>query len=57
MKTYQDLLKPWAVFCLKESVRHVCVARFRTRIDAEQYRSLISRANSNFFYEVVFDND
>ncbi|WP_168507046.1 hypothetical protein [Anabaena sp. UHCC 0187] len=57
MKTYQDLLKPWAVFCLKEAFCHVCVARFRSRTDAEQYRSLMSRANSKFFYEVVFDND
>jgi hypothetical protein len=55
--TYQTSLSPWAVFRHMTTVPHVCVARFRKRIDAEQYQSLLSRVNPKASYEVVFDHD
>jgi len=55
--SYQNSLSPWAVFRRVTTVAHVCVRRFRKRSDAEQYKSLLSQASSDFSYEVVFDND
>lgn len=55
--TYQTSLSPWAVFRRVTHVSHVCVARFRKKYDAEQYKFLLSQVTSGFTYEVVFDND
>jgi hypothetical protein len=55
--TYQHKLNPWAVFRLQANFRHVCVARFRKRSDAEHYEALLRRVNNKVNYKVVFAND
>ena len=55
--TYQDKLSRWAVFRLQPNFPHVCVARFRKRNDAEHYKALLRRVNSEVNYKVVFAND
>jgi hypothetical protein len=37
---HRHKLNPWAVFRLQANLRHVCVARFRKRSDAEHYEAL-----------------
>jgi hypothetical protein len=55
--TYQHKLNPWAVFRLQANLRHLCVARFHKRSDAEHYEALLRRVNNKVNYKVVFAND
>lgn len=55
--TYRHKLSPYAVFRLQPNFRHVCVARFRKRSDAEHYEALLRRVNNKVNYKVVFAND
>ncbi|MEH2288315.1 hypothetical protein [Nostoc sp.] len=51
--TYRDELRPWAIFRYLPNGENVCVARLRTRTDADAYTSLLRQGGGNF--EVVFD--
>ncbi|MDZ8227034.1 hypothetical protein [Nostoc sp. ChiVER01] len=51
--TYRDDLRPWAIFKYLPTGENVCVARLRTRTDADAYASLLRQSDGKF--EVVFD--
>ena len=51
--TYRDDLRPWAIFKYLPSGESVCVARLRSRTDADAYTSLLRQGGGSF--EVVFD--
>jgi hypothetical protein len=51
--TYRDEIRPWAVFS-RHGMKNICVARFRTRSDADAYMSILCRLSSSNFV-VVFD--
>ena len=53
MNSYQDNIRPWAVFQRLPSGLNNCIARFRKRSDADAYKSLLCRADGVF--EVAFD--
>ncbi|WP_375505663.1 hypothetical protein [uncultured Nostoc sp.] len=50
---YRDDLRPWAIFRYLSTGENVCVARLRTRTDADAYTSLLRQGGGSF--EVVFD--
>ena len=51
--SYQDDLRPWAIFQRLPNSENICVARLRTRTDADAYTSLLRQGGGQF--EVVFD--
>lgn len=51
--TYRDEIRPWAVFRCHVT-GNICVARFRTRSDADSYMSLLRRLTPGSFV-VAFD--
>ena len=51
--TYRDELRPWAIFQYLPNAHNVCVARLRTRSDADAYASLLRQGGGRF--EVMFD--
>lgn len=51
---YRDELRPWAIFQRLPNGENVCVARLRTRTDADAYTSLLRQGGGKF--EVVFDH-
>lgn len=53
---YQDSLRPWAVYRCRVS-GNICVARFRTRSDADAYMSILHRLTPSTIFEVVFDKE
>jgi hypothetical protein len=53
MSTYQDEIRPWAIFRCRET-GNICVARFRKRSDADSYLSLLRRLTPGNFV-VAFD--
>ncbi|BAT56391.1 hypothetical protein NOS3756_53960 [Nostoc sp. NIES-3756] len=50
--TYRDEIRPWAIFRCGD--KNICVARFRTRSDADSYMSILRRMTSGKFV-VAFD--
>jgi hypothetical protein len=50
---YQVLIKPWAIYRSNGLVTNVCVARFKSRSDAEGHLSLLRRTGQQF--ELLFD--
>ncbi|QLE55654.1 hypothetical protein [Nostoc sp. TCL26-01] len=52
--TYQDDLRPWAIFRPHE-VKNICVLRFRTRTDADAYMTILRRLTPDVNFQVVFD--
>ncbi|HLO83418.1 MAG TPA: hypothetical protein VK203_00210 [Nostocaceae cyanobacterium] len=50
---YRTRLAPWAIFRLLTPV-NVCVARFRTRPEAEEYLKVLRRLSPER-YQLVFD--
>ncbi|WGV23359.1 hypothetical protein [Halotia branconii] len=53
--TYRPDLRPWAVFRRVSAVDNICVARFRTRPDADAYMSILRRLTPGANFQVVFD--
>ncbi|MBG1263081.1 hypothetical protein [Nostoc commune] len=51
--TYRDQLRPWAIFQQLPSGQNNCVARLKTRTDADAYASLLRQGGGKF--EVAFD--
>ncbi|MEH2371963.1 hypothetical protein [Nostoc sp.] len=51
--TYYDQLRPWAIFQRLPSGQNCCIARLRTRTDADAYASLLRQGGGKF--EVAFD--
>lgn len=51
--TYRDEIRPWAVFS-RHGLKNICVARFRSRSDADAYLSILSSISSGCFV-VAFD--
>lgn len=52
--TYRTDLRPWAIFRCRVS-GNICVARFRTRPDADAYMSILRGLSPGEVFEVVFD--
>ncbi|MHC5740247.1 hypothetical protein [Nostoc sp.] len=52
--SYRDDLRPWAIFQRLPNSENVCVARLRTRSDADAYTSILRQGGGKF--EVVFDH-
>lgn len=52
--TYSDNLRPWAIFRHLADAQRECVARLRTRTDADAYTSLLRQGGGK--YEVVYDS-
>lgn len=52
--SYQDAIRPWAVYRCRVS-GNICVARFRTRSDADAYMSILRGLTPSNVFEVVFD--
>ncbi|MEH2445801.1 MAG: hypothetical protein V7K18_08455 [Nostoc sp.] len=50
---YRDELRPWAIFQHLSDGHSFCVARLRTRSDADAYASLLRQGGGKF--EVMFD--
>jgi hypothetical protein len=50
---YRTRLAPWAIFRLATPV-NVCVARFRTRPEAEEYLKVLHRLSQEQ-YQLIFD--
>ncbi|MBH8576973.1 hypothetical protein I8752_29120 [Nostocaceae cyanobacterium CENA369] len=50
---YRDEIRPWAIFQYLPSGENVCVARLRTRPDADAYASLLRQGGGS--YQVLFD--
>lgn len=53
MNSYQDNIRPWAVFQCLPSGSNDCVARFKKRSDADAYMSILRQGGGVF--EVAFD--
>ncbi|OYD93122.1 hypothetical protein CDG76_20735 [Nostoc sp. 'Peltigera membranacea cyanobiont' 210A] len=51
--SYQDDLRPWAIFRRLPTGESSLVYRFRTRTDADAYTSILRQGGGVF--EVVFD--
>ncbi|MEH1910211.1 hypothetical protein [Nostoc sp.] len=51
--TYQDELRPWAIFQHLPTGENVLAVRLKTRTDADAYASLLRRGGGTF--KVVFD--
>jgi len=55
MNSYQDSIRPWAVFqCLPSGLNEVR-ARFKKRSDADAYMSILRQGGGVF--EVIFDHE
>jgi hypothetical protein len=52
--TYRDNLNPWAVFRCN-SPNNICVARFRSRRNAEEYVRILRQVSPAGDFQVVFD--
>jgi hypothetical protein len=53
---YRDTLTPWAIFRCSPDLKNVCINRFRSRRDADEYvRILRQDATEGVVYDVVFD--
>ncbi|MEH2274654.1 MAG: hypothetical protein V7K40_07535 [Nostoc sp.] len=50
---YRNELRPWVIFEHLPDGNNKCVARLRTRSDADAYASLLRRGGGSF--EVMFD--
>ncbi|WP_298908712.1 hypothetical protein [uncultured Nostoc sp.] len=50
---YRDEIRPWAIFQCFPNAQNTCVARLRTRTDADAYASLLRQGGGKF--EVMFD--
>ncbi|HLP89251.1 MAG TPA: hypothetical protein VK184_11760 [Nostocaceae cyanobacterium] len=50
---YRTKLSPWAIFRLRTPV-NICVARFRSRTEAEEYLRVLRRLSKER-YQLVFD--
>jgi len=55
MNSYQDNIRPWAIFQCLPSGSNDCVARFKKRSDADAYVSILRREGGVF--EVTFDHE
>ncbi|MEH1786387.1 MAG: hypothetical protein V7L23_12570 [Nostoc sp.] len=53
MNSYQDNIRPWAIFQRLPSGSNDCVARFKKRSDADAYMSILRWGGGIF--EVAFD--
>ncbi len=51
--TYQDQLRPWAIFRHPPTGKPICDYRFRKRSDADAFMSILLQGEGKF--EVVFD--
>jgi len=52
---YRNALTPWAVFRCLPSAQNICMARFRTRRNAEEYQRILRQLTPGGNFEVVFD--
>jgi hypothetical protein len=53
---YRDTLTPWAIFRCSSNAQNVCINRFRSRRDADEYvRILRLGVPEGVVFEVVFD--
>jgi hypothetical protein len=50
---YQALVKPWAIYRTGLS-QGVCIARFKSRNDADGHLSILQRTGANY-YTIVYD--
>jgi hypothetical protein len=55
MNSYQDNIRPWAIFVRLTDGSNDCVARFKKRSDADAYMSILRRGGGIF--EVAFDRE
>ncbi|MEH1769179.1 MAG: hypothetical protein V7L30_22630 [Nostoc sp.] len=55
MNSYQDNIRPWAIFQCLPSGSNYCVARFKKRSDADAYVSILRREGGIF--EVAFEHE
>jgi hypothetical protein len=54
-KTYQTLLKPWAVIRWLSPIQRTVVVRFRSRSDADGHVSILRQLMPHAQFEVIFD--
>jgi hypothetical protein len=52
---YKANINPWAIFRCFEPTKHVCVARFRRRSEADGHIKTLRRMIPQGRFEVVFD--
>ncbi|BAY16900.1 hypothetical protein NIES21_27340 [Anabaenopsis circularis NIES-21] len=52
--SYRTEIRPWAIFNCRLS-GNICVARFRTRSDADAYMTILRQLSPSGNFEVVFD--
>ncbi|WP_224091069.1 hypothetical protein [Nostoc sp. MS1] len=52
--TYRDEIRPWAIFQCLHTGENICVARLRSRTDADAYASLLRQGGGK--YQVMFDH-
>lgn len=53
---YRNNLKPWAIFQCN-SPSNICVARFRSRRNAEEYVRILRQISPNSDFQIVFDRE
>ncbi|MEH2128321.1 hypothetical protein [Nostoc sp.] len=51
--SYRDQLRPWAIFRRLPNGENACIARVRSRSDADAFASIFRQGGG--VYEVVFD--
>lgn len=51
--TYRDEIRPWVIYRLMPNGENACVARLRTRTDADAYASILRQGGG--YFQVMFD--
>ena len=55
LMNYHERLSPWTIIRLQPNLRHITIARFRRRGDAEGYLRVLQRMMPQMKFVIVFD--